>query len=151
MKVKEHKISLKEKEIARSSVPAVESASRQFSKSKEQYATIKFSEKDNFIRVPKYFVRFMAFVLKEMAQGRTVNLVTSDTEVSTEQAAAILNVSRPFVIKLLESGAIPFKKVGTHRRILLRDVETYHKKMKAKRKQELQKLSELDQEFGLEY
>jgi excisionase family DNA binding protein len=151
MKVKEHKITLKEKEIARSSIPAVESASRRFFKNRQQYATIKFSESGNFIRVPKIFVRFMTLVLKEMAQGRTVSLVTSDTEVSTEQAATILNVSRPFVVKLLEAGAIPFKKVGTHRRILLRDVENYHKMMKAKRQQELQKLSGLDQELGLEY
>jgi excisionase family DNA binding protein len=150
MKVKEHKISLKEKEIAGSSVAAVESASKRIFKNKEQYATIKFTETGNMIRVPKIFIRFMVDVLKEMAQGRTVNFVTSDNEVSTEQAAGILNVSRPFVVKLLETGAIPFKKVGSHRRILLRDVEAYHKEMKTRQKKELQKLSDLDQEFGLE-
>jgi excisionase family DNA binding protein len=150
MKVKEHKISLKEKEIAGSSVAAVESASKRIFKNKEQYATIKFTETGNMIRVPKIFIRFMVDVLKEMAQGRTVNFVTSDTEVSTEQAAGILNVSRPFVVKLLETGAIPFRKVGSHRRILLRDVEAYHKEMKTRQKKELQKISDLDQEFGLE-
>jgi excisionase family DNA binding protein len=150
MKVKEHKITLKEKEIAGSSVAAVESASRRIFKNREQYATIKFTETGNMIRVPKIFIRFMVDVLKEMAQGRTVNFVTSDTEVSTEQAAGILNVSRPFVVKLLETGAIPFRKVGSHRRILLRDIEAYHKEMKTRQKKELQKLSDLDQEFGLE-
>lgn len=151
MKIKEHKMTLKEREMARSSVPDVESASRQVLKNKQQFATIKFTETGNFIRVPKFLVRFIAFILKEMAEGRTVNLVTSDIEISTEQAAAILNVSRPYIIKLLESGSIPFRKVGTHRRILLRDVETYHKAMESNRKQELQKLSDLDQELGLEY
>lgn len=144
-------MTLKEREMARSSVPDVESASRQVLKNKQQFATIKFTETGNFIRVPKFLVRFIAFILKEMAEGRTVNLVTSDIEISTEQAAAILNVSRPYIIKLLESGSIPFRKVGTHRRILLRDVETYHKAMESNRKQELQKLSDLDQELGLEY
>jgi excisionase family DNA binding protein len=87
---------------------------------------------------------------KEMAEGNILNNVTSDSEVSTEQAAGILNVSRPFVVKLLETGAIPFRKVGSHRRILLRDVEGYHKEMKTRQKKELQKLSDLDQELGLE-
>lgn len=151
MKIKEHKMTLKEREMARSSVPDVESASRQVLKNKQQFATIKFTETGNFIRVPKFLVRFIAFILKEMAEGRTVNLVTSDIEISTEQAAAILNVSRPYIIKLLESGSIPFRKVGTHRRILLRDVEAYHKAMESNRKQELQKLSDLDQGLGLEY
>jgi excisionase family DNA binding protein len=150
MKVKEHKITLKEKEIAGSSIAAVESASKIIFKNKEQYATIRFTETGNLIRVPKIFIRFMVDILKEMAQGRTVNFVASDTEVSTEQAAAILNVSRPFVVKLLETGAIPFRKVGSHRRILLRDVEGYHKEMEIRQKKELQKLSDLDQEFGLE-
>jgi excisionase family DNA binding protein len=76
--------------------------------------------------------------------------VTSDSGVSTEQAAAILNVSRPFVFKLLETGAIPFRKVGSHRRILLRDIESYHKEVKTRQKKELEKLSDLDQELGLE-
>src|SRR5689334_8722374 len=129
MKGNDHQITLKEKEIARSSISEVELASNRFSKNKSDFATIKFTETGKLIRVPKIFVRFMVDVLKEMAEGRTVNLVTKENEVSTEQAAAILNVSRPFVIKLLEAGAIPFKKVGSHRRILLRDVENYHKKM----------------------
>jgi excisionase family DNA binding protein len=87
---------------------------------------------------------------KEMAEGNILNNVTSDSEVSTEQAAAILNVSRPFVVKLLQTGAITFRKVGSHRRILLRDVEVYHKEMKTRQKKELQRLSDLDQELGLE-
>ncbi|WP_211228191.1 excisionase family DNA-binding protein [Aequorivita capsosiphonis] len=60
-----------------------------------------------------------------MAEGKTISIVPSNSEVSTQQAADMLNVSRPHLVKLLEAQKIPFKKVGSHRRILLNDIIEY--------------------------
>ena len=96
-------------------------------------------------------MKILLLAVKQMAEGKDVKLVTSDEELSTEEAAGILNVSRPFVVKLLENGAIPHSKVGTHRRMLRSDVEAYQQKMKTNRKEQLEKLAKLDQELGLGY
>ena len=64
-------------------------------------------------------------LLEEYAAGRRPRVIPDDAEVSTFQAADILNVSRPYVIKLLDEGAMPFHMVGTHRRIRLSDVMAY--------------------------
>lgn len=64
-------------------------------------------------------------ILSELAQGHTVALSPMDHEISTQKAADLLNVSRPYPIKLLGSGVIPFRKVGSHRRIRVADLLAY--------------------------
>jgi excisionase family DNA binding protein len=86
-----------------------------------------------------------------MAEGKSLTLIPSDSEVSTQQAADILNVSRPHLVKLLEKGYIPFKKVGSHRRIELKDIVTYEEKQKKNRKDQLDFLSRQAQELNLGY
>jgi len=85
-------------------------------------------------------------LLRLIAKNEPVTIVPSDAEISTQQAAEILGVSRPHLVKLLEEGAIPFRKVGRHRRVRLDDVLAYQKKT---RKEALDKLQELTQEMGL--
>lgn len=81
--------------------------------------------------VPSTAVRVLADVLARMAKGQTVTLIPLHAELSTQQAADILNVSRPYFIKLLEEGKLPFRKVGEQRRVryeaLLRYIEAYQK------------------------
>lgn len=86
-----------------------------------------------------------------MAQGKAVSLVPSDSELTTQQAAEILNVSRPHLVKLLEERAIPFKKIGTHRRVLLEDLLTYQSGQQQVRNEQLQFLAQQAQELGLGY
>ncbi len=85
-------------------------------------------------------------LLRLIAKNEPVTIIPSDAEISTQQAAEILGVSRPHLVKLLEEGAIPFRKVGRHRRMRLNDVLVYQKKT---RKEALDKLQEFTQEMGL--
>jgi excisionase family DNA binding protein len=86
-----------------------------------------------------------------MAQGKSIALMPTDAEVSTQQAAEILNVSRPHVIKLLEKGEIPHKKVGSHRRILLQDILKYESNFKSERRKKLDYLAKEAQQLNLGY
>lgn len=83
--------------------------------------------------------------------GKAISLLPSDSELITQQAADILNVSRPHVVKLLEEGVIPFKKVGSHRRILLEDLLVYANQQKETRKEHLQFLTQQAQALNLGY
>ncbi|MNS92186.1 Helix-turn-helix domain protein [compost metagenome] len=90
-------------------------------------------------------------ILDNMAQGKSITLLPSDSEISTQEAADILNISRPYLVKLIEDGAIPFKKVGTHRRLNLNDVIEYDLRMKKIRDKKLEELAKLAQEMNLGY
>ena len=98
-----------------------------------------------------YHEPLFAQVLTEMAQGNAVTLVPIHAELTTQEAAELLNVSRPFVVKLLDEGAIPSRKVGTHRRVLFDDVMAYKRDIDSKRLKALEELGELDQELRLGY
>jgi len=87
----------------------------------------------------------------QMAEGTAVTLLPTQAELTTQQAAAILNVSRPFLVRLLEHGQIPYRKVGTHRRILLRDVIAYQEGTDTARVRSLDELANLSQELNLGY
>ena len=112
---------------------------------------IKIQETDEFITIPKKALSLLITILSNMSEGKSVSIIPTDSEVSTQQAADILNVSRPHLIKLLENNTIPFKKVGSHRRILLRDLLTYEKSLKKIREEKLKFLSEQAQDLNLGY
>ena len=91
--------------------------------------------------MPAAAVALLVDVLEAMAAGRGVTLVPHNAELTTAQAAEVLNVSRPFVIKLLEQEKIPHRKVGRHRRVLLEDVMTYKAAIDAEREAVLDRLA----------
>ena len=113
--------------------------------------TIRIQESSTDIIIPRKALELLQFILSSMAQGKAVSLIPSDTEVTTQQAADMLNVSRPHLVKLLEQGALPFKKVGSHRRILLEDLLAYEAKQARQREHQLQLLADQAQELNLGY
>ena len=77
------------------------------------------------ISVPGAALPLLLSLLKELSQGKQVAVVTTDTELTTQQAAELMHVSRPYVVKLLDQGKIPSHKVGVRRRVRLEDVLHY--------------------------
>ncbi|QQR81579.1 MAG: helix-turn-helix domain-containing protein [Deltaproteobacteria bacterium] len=75
--------------------------------------------------LPRQALALLRDLLAEMAQGNIVSIVPTHHLLTTQEAANILNVSRPFLIQILESGRVPFTKVGTHRRIRYKDLIVY--------------------------
>lgn len=86
---------------------------------------------DETVEVPISAMKLLAEVLSQMALGRAVQVVPHNAELTTQQAADLLNVSRPFVIKQLEAREIPYHLVGTHRRIYFADVARFRERMHA--------------------
>ncbi len=103
------------------------------------------------ISIPLSAFRLLNDILTEMAKGNAVTLIPVHAELTTQQAADLLNVSRPFLVEQLEKGAIPHRKVGTHRRILFKDVMAYKQTMDRNRLQALEELSAVDQDLKLGY
>jgi excisionase family DNA binding protein len=86
------------------------------------------------LRLPRPAVDLLRRALAEIAQGNAVAVTAVDAELTTQQAANHLKMSRPHLIRLLEEGKIPFRKVGTHRRVRFRDLEAYRAKVEEERR-----------------
>jgi excisionase family DNA binding protein len=99
--------------------------------------------------LPPLVARLLTDILNETAAGRAVTLLPFPEEITTQQAAQLLNVSRPFVVGMIERGELPARMVGNQRRLLLKDVLAYREENRAKRRETLRELTELDQELGL--
>lgn len=103
------------------------------------------------IAIPTSALRLLLDVLTEIGQGNAVSILPVQAELTTQEAADALNVSRPFLVQLLEKGDIPFHKVGTHRRIRYLDVLSYKKQIDAERNKALDLLAAQAQELDMGY
>jgi excisionase family DNA binding protein len=100
--------------------------------------------------LPPVAARLVLALLEELARGNAVTLNTLEAELTTQQAADLLNISRPSLIQLLDDGKIAYRRLGTHRRIPLGDVLAFKADNYAKRKTALDDLVAHDQALGLE-
>ena len=101
--------------------------------------------------MPAGAVSLLMDILEAMAAGRGITLIPENAELTTVQAAEILNVSRPFLIGLLKSKAIPHHKVGKHRRVRMEDVMAYKDRIDREREAVLDQLVAEAQEHDMGY
>lgn len=101
--------------------------------------------------LPATAVRLLTDVLGHLAEGRAVAVMPEEAQLTTQQAASFLNVSRPYLIKLVQAGEIPHQMVGTHRRILLRDLRDYRQQQADVSAAALDELVAEAEELGLGY
>ncbi len=116
-----------------------------------QFRLVEAGQETEAVTVPATALRLLLRLLTEMAQGHAVTLAPLQTELTTQQAADLLHVSRPYLIRLLEEGHIPYRKVGTHRRVPLREMLTYKARTDASRRAALDELTAEAQRLALGY
>ena len=103
------------------------------------------------LKLPPRALRFFADVLRQMAKREPMLLVPQKHELTTQEAANFLNVSRPFVIKEIEANRLKCRKVNRHRRIEFEELRRYQAEQQQKSEQALQDLTKLSEELGLEF
>jgi excisionase family DNA binding protein len=112
---------------------------------------VKEGGKENPIELPAGAVALLMDILEAMAAGRGVTILPENAELTTVEAAEVLNVSRPFLIKLLEDKTIPHRKVGKHRRVRIEDVMAYKAAIDKEREAVLDQLVSEAQEHDMGY
>ena len=114
-------------------------------------ARLRVIDGDGEIEVPVVALRMLVDILANMAEGNAISLVPIHAELTTQQAADFLGVSRPFLVGIVERGEIPHHKVGTHRRLYFRDLLEYRKQRMGQSQAALEALAGQAQKLGLGY
>lgn len=140
----------KDQQVAEACVPYLKKAITKKNVSTENIEII-VKDSGETIQVPKKAYLLFIEIIEQMALGKSVHLLPGDSELTTQQAADILNVSRPYFVKLLEDGEIPFTKTGSHRKVRLADLMEYNRTLKSIQRKHLDLLAKQAQELNLGY
>jgi excisionase family DNA binding protein len=114
-----------------------------------QIKVVEASGQEHEAIIPSAAYRLLVDVLNQMAQGNSVSLVPIHAELTTQEAADLLNVSRPFLIKQIDQGEVPYHKVGKHRRIKFNDLMVYKERVDQEASDALDEIVAISEELGL--
>lgn len=134
--------------------PEVAQAKRSFKLLSEDESSSHYimgSETGVKVPVPESVFNLFVTVLEELSKGSAIQLVPINAEVTTIEAAEIIGVSRPFLVKLLNEGKIPYRMVGRHRRILFKDLMEYDERSKQSLLKVLAEMTAEDDAAGLTF
>lgn len=106
---------------------------------------------DQVIEIPRQAVELFSEILHKMSNGEAIMLIPLHKEITTQEAADILGVSRPYIVKLLEQGDIPYRKLKRHRRIRFEDLMIYKERSDREMERALDELAAEAQELGMGY
>jgi len=139
--------------IAAEAMLAVRALSRYLKPGKKSAVRIQpeGAGKDEAVLLPRRAFELLVELLAQMANGNAVTIVPVHAELTTQQAADMLNVSRPYLVKLLEEGKLPCRKVGTRRRVRAADVLTFKRIDDARRRDAVDELTSEAEKLGLGY
>ena len=104
---------------------------------------------EGMVKLPLSAARMLVRILEEMARGNAVTLIPVHAELTTQEAAEMLNISRPSLIQLLDDGKIDYRRVGTHRRVRFEGLMKYKRAAEAAHRAALEELAAYDQELGI--
>lgn len=125
-------------------------ASRQLARAAKASVSVRLEDGTD-LQLPKAVTPLLVKILTEMAQGNAMTLIPLHAELTTQEAANLLNISRPHLNKLLEAGVLPHHKVGTHRRVRFHDLEAYREEREKERENSLSELAKQAQEEEMGY
>lgn len=141
------KLSEKEKKSAKRGLKALEALNFDNTKTAKKENTVEMMIENQEVEMPLKALPILQEILSMMAEGKIISFEEPSKEMTTQEAADFLNVSRPFFIKLLEQKKIPFHKVGNRRKVKTTDVIAYDEKIKNAREKALSEMVALSQEM----
>ena len=100
------------------------------------------------VELPRSVVGLLDEILKNMQVGKAVSIVPEHQQLTTQRAANLLGVSRPFMVRLVEEGNLPFHMVGSHRRVYLKDLLAYRKRRDEERHDSINRMARMEMEAG---
>lgn len=112
-------------------------------------ARLRVIDGDGEIEVPVSALRMLVDILANMAEGNAISIVPIHAELTTQQTADFLGVSRPYLVGVIERGELPHHKVGTHRRVYFRDLLAYRDRQLTLAKQAFAEMTTEAQRLGL--